>query len=176
MLKSFYNAKVLQTGCNRVAKCHPPRPNLTPNPTKRATHPNPPEGRELNYLFPVNPYRVNRTNMAYRTNACRLAKHIKLPPFGRVGVGFQYAVFCRAKSHVLAAKRPSFARQNTAFCTALLNMLCHKRLRNDNETASTAPENNVKTARHRRRRRRRHLRNKKCKNSRPTALKCKFCC
>ena len=37
-LKSFYNAKVLQTGCNRVAKCHPPRPNLTLTPTKRATH------------------------------------------------------------------------------------------------------------------------------------------
>ena len=33
-----------------------------PTPAKRTTHPNPPEGRELDYLFPVNPYRVNRTN------------------------------------------------------------------------------------------------------------------
>ena len=58
-----------------------------PTTAKRTTHPNPPEGRELDYLFPVNPYRVNRTNVADRANACRLAKHIKLPPFGRVGVG-----------------------------------------------------------------------------------------
>ena len=145
MLKSFYNAKVLQTGCNRVAKCNPTRPNLTltptkrathpnqkgnppqpkgqPTPTKRTTHPNPPEGRELDYLFPVNPYRVNRTNVAYRTNACRLAKHIKLPPFGRVGVGCPFGWGGFPICRVLPCKKPCFSRQKAVFREAKHGLL-----------------------------------------------------
>jgi hypothetical protein len=58
-----------------------------PTPAKRTTHPHPPEGRELDMLCqsaricpishirPIHPIRVN------------WKKVIKLPPFGRVGVG-----------------------------------------------------------------------------------------
>ena len=40
---------------------------------------------------------------------------IKLPPFRRIGTGFQYAVFRLPKGRLLHDERPPFARQKTAF-------------------------------------------------------------
>ena len=41
---------------------------------------------------------------------------IKLPPFGRVGVGLQLMAFCLLKGRLLHAERPPFTMQNMTFC------------------------------------------------------------